>query len=291
MECTIDHIPFDIIHIIHSLLDFPSQLNLIYVSKSFNKLSITNLLDNVSNNHNLTNDILKLYPHITKIFLSHHLNDISNLTNLQVLHLENGDINNHQINLLTNLTELSITYSNITNINCLTRLRILNVTCNIDNIGIASLTNLTELYISYNDTITDINHLKNLHTLGIGYYLSAPCYCAPVPGITNNGLASLTNLTNLDIYDNNRITDINYLTNLQILNATGDCGVADNGIKKLTNLTTLTATSNKKITNINHLKKLRILYAEHASGITDNGISTLTNLTELYYDYNKKITR
>ena len=60
------------------------------------KESITNLLDNVSNKHNLTNDILKLYPHIAKIFIGHHLNDISNLTNLQLLHIENNDINENK---------------------------------------------------------------------------------------------------------------------------------------------------------------------------------------------------
>jgi hypothetical protein len=272
MEYAIDYLPLDIIRIIHSHLDFPSQLNVIYVSTLFNKLSITNLLDNVHNEHNLTNDILKLYPHITKIFLSYFLNDISNIINLQVLCIEHTTIDNSQINLLTNLTSLSIMFGNkITNIK--------------------SLTNLTELYISTNDKITDINHLKNLHTLGMGNYLSAPCYCAPMCGITNNGLSSLTNLTHLDIYNNSRITDINCLTNLRILNATGDCGVEDNGIKKLTNLVVLHADSNEKITNVNHLINLKILHAEHTCGISNDGISSLTNLTELYYRYNNKITK
>lgn len=93
----------------------------------------------------------------------------------------------------------------------------------------------------------------------------------------------------LEVSYNEKISDVNYLTNLQILCAGGWSGI-NNNISLLTNLTKLDVFGNKNITDINHLINLRILNASDNCGIGDFGISSLTNLTKLNVNYNKKIT-
>lgn len=78
------------------------------------------------------------------------------------------------------------------------------------------------------------------------------------------------------------MTDINYITNLKILHATGRfCRINDNRIRGLTNLTELSAEDNKHIIDINNLVNLRKLNVSGVCGINDNGIKLLTNLTNL----------
>ena len=52
----------------------------------------------------------------------------------------------------------------------------------------------------------------------------------------------------LDAYGNPKITNVNHLINLKILNANGNCGINDNGIKNLISLEHLYANYNPKIT-------------------------------------------
>ena len=88
---------------------------------------------------------------------------------------------------------------------------------------------------------------------------------------------------------NPRITDVNYLTNLQKLWAWDtNSSIDDNGIKNL-NLIELDADYNPKITNINHLTNLQVLCASGDCGINDAGIKNL-NLIELRASNNPKIT-
>lgn len=69
----LDQLPSDIIHTVHNQLDFSSQSHLRLTSINFTKYPITNLLDNVPNKNNLTDNILKSYPYIIK--LSAHNNE------------------------------------------------------------------------------------------------------------------------------------------------------------------------------------------------------------------------
>lgn len=150
----------DIIKNIYDRLGFIAQVKLRLVSKFFVKYEITNLFDDVPNYHRLTDNILKLYPYIIKLDVSHNkkITNINHLVNLQVLNA-NGfcGIGNKEILSLTNLTELYVRNNiNITDVNHLTNLKILDADgyCGIDNMGIRLLTNLVQLSSLYNDKIT-----------------------------------------------------------------------------------------------------------------------------------------
>lgn len=245
MEITLAQLPSDIIKAVHNELDFPSQLNIKLISKNFAKYSITNLLDDVPNILlpniykilNLYSSVTKLKITISGILRKNIFNTIS--ANLKVLHI-NGRINNDNISILTNLTELDMSCNNeITDLNRLTNLQILRTSsdnifsCAIGNNGIKSLTNLTELTIKNTKKITDVNHLVNLLTLDIRYSDS----------ITNNGINKLTNLTSLNIDYNNNISYINNLINLRTLSAIGSYNISNYGISLLTKLTNIRATN------------------------------------------------
>src|SRR5205085_1961745 len=138
-----------------------------------------------------------------------------------------------------------------------------------------SYTQVTNLYD------LDYKIIKNLNNDIIKNYpycekLLVNIFCR----IDNEGIKNLTNLIELYATNNNKITNINHMSNLQKLDAYGDCGIDDNGIKNLTNLIFLNASVNPKITNINHMRHLQTLYAFVKSGINDEGIKNLTNLIE-----------
>ena len=106
--------------------------------------------------------------------------------------------------------------------------------------------------------------------------------------LTDSILLAYPFIRYLDAICNPKITNVNHLTSLQILWASGDSGIDDNGIKNL-NLIELYANNNPRITNVNHLTNLQILWANYNSGIDDIGIKNL-NLIELYASNNPKIT-
>ncbi len=93
----------------------------------------------------------------------------------------------------------------------------------------------------------------------------------------------------LNAYYNEKIKDVNHMTNLKVLNADYDCGISDDGIKQL-NLIELSASGNSKIKDVNHLTNLKVLNAGgYYCGISNDGIKQL-NLIELFSYGNKKIT-
>ena len=106
--------------------------------------------------------------------------------------------------------------------------------------------------------------------------------------LTDNILMGYPFIRKLNASYNSKITNVNYMTKLQVLHAGNDCGIDDNGIKDL-NLIELNAFNNSKITNVNHMTKLQILYARGDCGIDDNGIKDL-NLIKLDSSDNSKIT-
>jgi hypothetical protein len=267
MEYTIDHVPPDIINIIHHQLGFRSQLNFKSASKNLEKYPVTNLLDEVPNNIYTKiygYNIFKIYPHTTRLEYKIYIpaEGIKYLMKLQILHVD-YDIAPDELKDLVNLVELKIPKNNmISDLNHLIHLRTLDISNSykITNDGIKSLTNLTELDISGNkNNVIDITHLTNLTTL----YMS----CNP------------------------NITHIRNLTKLRTLSIRGDSGINDLEIKSLTNLTDLNADYNNKITDVNHLVNLRRLNAQYDCGITDVGISSLVNLTKIYIHGNVNITK
>ena len=85
----------------------------------------------------------------------------------------------------------------------------------------------------------------------------------------------------MDIKDNNKIYDINFLKNtLEKLDVSGKkCGIRQEGIEQLTKLKILNANDNENINDINFAKNtLEILYASSDSGITQKGIEELKKL-------------
>lgn len=286
----LDDLPPDIIRIIYSQFDFPTQLNLKLTSKIFVTYPITNLLNNLPDTYCLTDQILKSYPDINRLKISDKsfIAHISPLSILTTLHIKGNmsKVIDSTIKFLTNLTELSITENKkITDINCLTNLRTLysNVGSDLTTKGILGLTNLTKLHIS-SGKIVDINHLINLQILSMENTGKSQC------GIIDKGISSLTNLTDLNVNWNSRITDVNSLMNLRTLRCSGrSCGIGNTGIKSLTNLTNLYCCNNSRITDINYLENLQTLYASGISGIDDKGLAFLTNLNTIYCHNNRKI--
>lgn len=244
----LEHIlPAEIWRIISNFSNFTSRVNLTMVCKFFNKnLPITDLYTiEPKYQRLLTNEILKNYPHTTKL----------NLTN----------------------------NSNVTNINHLTKLEVLNVSmgeCILPYQGIKKL-NLKEIDVSYNPYIKTLNDFSQLRVL------SARGKC----GLTNQGISKLRELRDLDLTDNPTINKIGHLKKLRVLNAYGkDCVIDDNSIKTL-NLHALDVTQNSNVTNINHMSRLKILMANGENcGMSTVGIIML-RLKVIFADNNKKIKR
>jgi hypothetical protein len=106
--------------------------------------------------------------------------------------------------------------------------------------------------------------------------------------LTDDILSKYIWLTKLDAYVH-KVTNVNHMTNLKILFATGGSGIDDNGIKDL-NLAVLDVWGNTQITNLNHMTNLKILSAQGYNGINNNSIKDL-NLNELYCTGNDQISQ
>jgi hypothetical protein len=147
------------------------------------------------------------------------------------------------------LIELDASYNHkITNVNHISKLKVLRaVAYGINDHGIKDL-NLYELYAWDNRNITNVNHMTNLKILDASF----SC------GIDDDGIKDL-NLVELDAWSNKKITNVNHMTNLKVLIARRNCGIGDDGIKDL-NLTELHAQDNTKITNVNHMTNLKIYH-------------------------------
>ena len=83
----------------------------------------------------------------------------------------------------------------------------------------------------------------------------------------------------LDANNNNKITNVSFMTSLKKLNARGNYGIGQNGIIGL-NLVEFDADYNNKITNVSFMTSLKKLNAWGDCGIGQTGIIGL-NLVEL----------
>jgi hypothetical protein len=113
---------------------------------------------------------------------------------------------------------------------------------NISLIFLQKMTNIKTLKLR-NAKFNDINFLSKLQIL---HLYGNKCQ------IDQNGIKNL-NLTELNVSNNPKITNVNFMFNLKKLIASGKCGINQEGINGL-NLTELDATNNPKITKINFVK-------------------------------------
>src|SRR5258706_292463 len=101
-------------------------------------------------------------------------------------------------------------------------------------------------------------------------------------------LKQYVDVIELNARHNPKITSLNHMTKLKILNISWNCGVGNQGISDL-NLEELDAWYNPKITTLNHMTKLRILNISGDCSVGDQGTSDL-NLEGLDTSCNPKIT-
>jgi hypothetical protein len=155
---------------------------------------------------------------------------------------------------------------------------------------------IRKLKLTQNPKVNSIQHLTNLEILEINDVCTE--FTGPWGGnnkwincnIWDEELLKLTNLTELSIQDNGKITNINTLSHLTKLNASGECALSDEGFSKLVNLKYLDVGINTNIKNLNSLTLLETLIASGENGIENNSISNLTNLITLDLSGNSSIT-
>jgi len=110
-------------------------------------------------------------------------------------------------------------------------------------------------------------------------------------GIGDDGIKDI-NLEKLEASCNQKISNVNHMTNLKELLARNDCGIDDRGIINI-NLEKLDADCNPRITNVNHMTNLKVLSACRNCGIDDDGIKDINfdKLCKFYPIFNHKITK
>ncbi len=100
--------------------------------------------------------------------------------------------------------------------------------------------------------------------------------------IEQNLLNRCLNITDLNICNNKKITNVNHLKFLINLNISWECGVDQKGILQLKFIKKLNACDNNKITNINHLLFLEELDMSFNCGIIQKEISSNLNIVNLH---------
>ena len=77
-------------------------------------------------------------------------------------------------------------------------------------------------------------------------------------GINDAGIKQCKNIKILNINNNHKITNINFLVDLQELDACGsECGIDDKGMEQCKKIKKLNVHLNDKISDVEHLVKLK----------------------------------
>jgi hypothetical protein len=84
----------------------------------------------------------------------------------------------------------------------------------------------------------------------------------------------------LNLFDNKKVKNINFLKNVIKLNIGGFCIIEDDGIKDLIHLEELNMSCNHKITNLDNKHKIKVLDISGISNISKSHIKHL-NLTSI----------
>lgn len=223
---------------------------------------------------NLTSlDISYIPPWHKAIFTGSTLVSLKHLRSLHIS--ENQIITDLQLSVLTNLTELTLGWK----------------VSEISEEGILPLTNLRSLSLGrFSNAITDraIRTFTRLTALDISEQISAR------EGITNASVSLLTNLTDLNLGNNAKITgdSAHLLTNLTRLNLRNNQMIGSGTLVHLTRLRTLELKADWKIlpSALTALTCLTYLDLSYNIRITDDALLPLTNLRTLLLAGNKKIT-
>ena len=284
-------LPLDIYQCIFDQLNFINKIRFRYLCKTFYKnLHMTDFDLPLRYLYKLSQPILDCHPHIKKLrYDTTYVIYLDKFTKLETLYIhKNAGIFAFQdsdkiLKNLTNLSELHLVNNkHITDINHLTKLTRLDISgadTIIKDEGISNLTNLLQLSINYN-SIKIINDFTKLTSLQANYN----------DQINNDNLKSLTDLKLLSIYQNYKITDLNHLINLEILDVGGlFVSITNDSFKQLTSIKVLRVDNNKLVTDIRHLTNLVYLSAEFWSGISEDNIKGLTKLKEIKCDNNLKL--
>ena len=107
--------------------------------------------------------------------------------------------------------------------------------------------------------------------------------------ITNDILLKYPKIKYLNLYDNNKVYDLNFLKDVEILNIGGLCTVSDKDIFDMNKLIFLCAENNFRIKNLKNKNRIKYLIASGSCAISDDDIAHL----DLYYldsKYNNKIS-
>ncbi len=248
---------YDVIYnLIYTYLDFKNQLKFINICKKFNKYKILSLKYNT---FGLTDEILKHNIYLQLKILNTSGNE--KITNL-----------NH----LTSLEELDITcYYDYGGYNL--------IESGVGDFGISEIKhNLKKLNACLNNKITNLTNmylLEELNISGIWRIIDIPM---------------AQNLTKLFAHGNSGIKDLNHLTSLTELDISSNtcyrhsCEIGNIDICRL-KLKKLDASGNYNITDLNFMTSLEELIAIDIDSIGNDGIAKL-NLKKLDAHDNRNIT-
>jgi hypothetical protein len=105
----------------------------------------------------------------------------------------------------------------------------------------------------------------------------------------NDDIKNITWIRKINAYYNNKITNINHISRLEVFNGTHNYKLTNIHLIGLVNLTSLTITDCININDINHLIQLKELNIDGKCGVDDNGIKDLIYIESLSVIDNIKI--
>ena len=214
------------------------------------------VISKISYDNDKFNEFFKL-QHFEHLYISGSIKDkdkyqFVNLQKLKSLSLYETNISTNVLNYLPNLTELNIYKWNVkndeledflNNLNNLRELKFMNI---INDKQLCKFKQLKKLELNQSTTITDrgIYKLTNLQTLKI-YFVKDKC------NIDGTCIKYLINLTTLELYSNNSITDYSlYKTKLKNIKLVNDRAITGSCFKSLSNLKSLELDKCEKIKDV-----------------------------------------
>lgn len=283
---------------------YQDAVNIYNVADTVWRVKDKDLVGNYKLNYKDFNFILFQMSNLTKIVFSNsfissnYLNPelISEFTKITALTLKNTEmLNNNDCNIaaLSNLTYFDIYKGGIviTNVDNLVNLRTLKLSYEVISQealnNISQLTCLTELKLVHNPLINRIDAIAEVISL-------------TKLDLSNNhidnisSISKLTSLTELNLYNDVKIEDISFiamLNNIKVLNI-GNTSSTKESLSCISNLVNLQKlnVSRIKIENFNFfnwlmLAKLKFLDISHNEIVDINDVTYLTNLEELNASY------
>lgn len=227
-------------------------------------------------------------------------NTIENLPQLKHLMISGSNI--RTISDLPNLEHLSVAGTTLQHIKNLPRLKtlLLDGPCKKELVydytpTIENTPSLERYIASYYNTMPTLENVRTLNLKSIDGYFT--CNYANITTLimthmnklADHDIAKFCNLRKLVMNDNISITNLNALTKLEILTASGTSALTNDGIKNLCNIRRLNISGNKNITVIRHMIELLYLDISH-SYVTDNELCFLPKLKYINVTNNNSTT-